>query len=287
MVIPSAAPASVDYDISVSPGTVLENQITYSMMGSPCNGLYNKAQYLARDGRIGGNSAVGPTVNYWVPGVQGLYQRPTLKILDNQNGFSRFRLFGASDNNTSLPVELTKFYITPVNNEYFNLNWETASELNNAGFYIQRSTAGTPFENIGWVSGNGTTSSINKYSFTDRNVIPNTIYYYRLQQIDINQAFKYSNTLSGILNASNDFNVLNIVPNPTTINPQATVFIPENGKIQISIYDILGQNLNDNFISLSKGNNIVDIDMSDLATATYLVKFNYNNTTIIKKIIKN
>lgn len=286
IVTPSVAPTSINYNISVSPGSILENQISYSTMGASCNSTYSKAQYLARDGIIGGNGAVGPTINYWVPGVTGYYQSPTLKTLSNQTGFSRFRIFSASDNNTSLPVELTSFYLTPINNEYFNLIWETASELNNTGFYIQRSTTGLPFENIGWITGNGTTNSIHQYSFADHNVIPNTTYYYRLQQIDLDNLYKYSNTLSGILNLSNTFNVLNIVPNPTTINSQATVFLPEDGKIQISIYNVLGQTIKDNFYSLNKGNNKVDIDMSNLATATYLVKFNFNNTTITKKIIK-
>lgn len=284
---PNNAPTTIDYNITMLPGNTLESQINYSTMGTPCSGLYSKAQYLARNGIIGGNGAVGPTINYWVPGVTGYYQKPTLKTLANQNGFSRFRIFGASDNNTSLPVELTKFTLTPINNEYFNLNWETASEFNNAGFYIQRNTDITPFEDIGWVVGNGTTTSLHEYNFADHDVLPNTLYYYRLKQVDANQTFKYSNTLSGILKSSTDFNIFTISPNPTVSNIQANIYAPENGAMEINIYDILGQNLKSNFTLLNKGNNIININLADLESAMYIIKFKYNNTIITKKIIKD
>jgi len=287
IVSPNVVPTSVNYNISVLPGTVLESQINYATMGATCNSTYAKAQYLARDGKIGGNGAVGPTINYWVPGVTGYYQRPTLKTLSGQTGFSRFRVFGASDNNTSLPVELTKFTLTPINNEYFSLNWETASELNNAGFYIQRSKNGAPFENVGWIAGHGTSSIIHQYSFADRDIEHNTIYYYKLMQLDNDNSFKYSNTLSGILDGASSFDIFSIIPNPANINPEATLFAPENGNVEVTIFDILGQKMKADLFALNKGNNKIIVDMTNLATATYLVKFNFNNNIITKKIVKN
>lgn len=285
IVTPNTSPTAVDYDITVKPGTALETQINYSILGSPCNSIYSKAQYLARNGLIGGDGAVGPTVNF--SGLTGYYQAPNSKTLTSQSGFSRFRIFGASDLNTSLPVELTKFFITPVNNEYFNLDWETASEFNNSGFFIERSTNGTPFQQIGWIIGNGTTNTVHEYSFSDRNVLPNTLYYYRLKQVDFNQAFKYSNTLSGILNTNDNLNVFSIVPNPTISTSQATVYVAESGNLQLSVYDVLGQVIKSTSVALNKGNNTVDINLSNLASATYLVKFQFNNNTLTKRIIKN
>lgn len=282
---PNVSPTSVDYNISVLPGTILENQISYATMGTPCNSLYTKAQYLARDGRIGGNGAVGPTINYWVPGVQGLYQKPTLKTLPNQNGFSRFRIFGATDNNTSLPVELISFTLTPVNNEYFNLHWVTSSETNNKGFYIQRSTNGNSFENIGWIDGHGNSSVSNEYDFIDRNVEPNIVYYYRLMQLDFDNTIAYSNTISGELK-STEFDVFNITPNPTNINPLANIFATKDGVMSLKIFDILGKQIKDEAINLNKGTNKIEIDLTSLPAATYLVAFNLNNKNITKKILK-
>lgn len=281
-VTPQSTPASVNYDITFYPSTNFNASATFTSI--PC-GSFGNVKYLARNGVPGGNLAIlgnSPAFNR----IQGYYSCITGNSLSSQNGFSNFQLWGADNSNTNLPVELTKFFITPVNNEYFNLNWETASELNNAGFYLQRSSNSSPFENIGWIAGNGTTTSVHNYSFADYNVTPGTTYYYRLMQLDNNQTFKYSNVLSGILK-SNDFNVYNIIPNPTTINPLALIFTPEDGVLEISIFDILGNNLKSNRLSLLKGNNNIDIDLSSLAAATYVIKFNFNNTIITKKIIKN
>lgn len=282
-VTPQSVPTSVNYDITVYPSTNFNASATFASI--PC-GSYGNVKYLARNGIPGGDAAIlgnSPAFNR----IQGYYSCITGNVLNAQSGFSNFQLWGADNTGTNLPVELTKFTISPINNEYFNLTWQTVSELNNSGFYIERSINGAPFEQIGWISGNGTTNSIHDYSFADHNVIFNTIYYYRLRQVDFNQQYKYSNTLSGLLNAENTFSVLSVVPNPTTINPEVTVFAPEFGTMQVSVLDILGQNLKSNNIPLSKGNNKIEIDLSNLATATYLLKFDFNNHIIVKKIIKN
>ncbi|MEZ5027135.1 MAG: T9SS type A sorting domain-containing protein [Chitinophagales bacterium] len=284
IVTPNVTPTSVNYNLTVYPGSNLDN-ITYAAMGTPCDDVYSQAKYLARDGRIGGNTAVGPTVNYWVPGVYGLYQSPTGNTISSQNGFSRFRLFGATDNNTSLPIELSSFTITPVNNEYFELNWQTASELNNAGFYLQRSTDGFNFEDIGWVAGNRTSNTINKYSFNDKNVEANIGYYYRLKQIDLDNSFNYSNVLFGKL-IGNNFDILNIYPNPASINPTVTVFSPNDDIVETTIMDVLGRKIKAQSTKLIKGNNSFDLQTEDLASATYLIRFQSNNTTVTKKFVK-
>lgn len=286
IVTPNIAPTSVDYDITVVPGTILENQINYAVMGTPCNTLYPKAQYLARNGRIGGNTSFGPTYIFDVPNVLGLVQAPTLKTITGQDGFSRFRLFGATDDNTSLPVELLSFTLTPINNQYFLLNWETASEFNNAGFYVQRSTDRSNFENIAWIAGNGTTNQAQQYTYADRNVEQNITYYYRLQQIDINHAYKYSNILSGRL-IGTAFEVTDVHPNPSTVNPQVDVYAPNNGLLQTSIIDVLGREVGHQNFELNRGINALTLNLSYLAKASYLLRFNYDNHLITKKFIKN
>lgn len=70
-----------------------------------------------------------------------------------------------------LPVELTGFSARP-RNQFAELEWQTASELNNMGFHIERSTDGRTWTEIGFVSGNGTTSEKHDYTFFDKNPIP-------------------------------------------------------------------------------------------------------------------
>ncbi len=74
----------------------------------------------------------------------------------------------ATWNVTIIPVELTSFTAS-VNDNDVNLNWVTASELNNSGFQVERKSTGE-FEAIGFVPGFGTTSETRSYSFSDVNL---------------------------------------------------------------------------------------------------------------------
>jgi lysophospholipase L1-like esterase len=84
---------------------------------------------------------------------------------------------------TPLPVELTRFSarLTPPNDVL--LEWETATETDNAYFEVQRSPDGKVFEEIGRVAGAGTTVVAQRYTYTDSAATPGTLYY-RLKQVD-------------------------------------------------------------------------------------------------------
>jgi len=78
-----------------------------------------------------------------------------------------------------------------------SLLWETASEINNQGFYIERASESTDdFEVLGWVEGNGNAIAVNRYSFYDSSINTNQNYYYRVQQVDFDGAIDYSNIVA-------------------------------------------------------------------------------------------
>ena len=89
----------------------------------------------------------------------------------------------------TLPVSLLSFTATPSNNAVV-LNWRTATEQNNAGFWLERST-GMPspgkeleFQSIAWLPGAGTASQEQRYRFTDHTPALGWVYY-RLRQRDV------------------------------------------------------------------------------------------------------
>ena len=270
--------ATVAYTLRVHPGPIMD-PVAYVTMGAPCSSPFQKAKYLARNGKIGGDQAVGPTINYWNPGVTGYYQKPTGNILTGQTGFSRFRLFGTTDPmNTSLPVELLTFTVSAVNNEYLHLDWATASELNNAGFAIERSKNGNGgWVDIAWVPGNGTTNTVHRYGYDDKTVSYDTTYYYRLRQTDISGKFNYSWILSGKLIGSNT-KPFSFSPNPTT-NGIVTLYNRNGSKI--ILYDVLGK--------LVKTIPVMEnqFDVSELANGTYYMKvIDTNDESQTYKLLK-
>ena len=99
--------------------------------------------------------------------------------------------------NSAVPVELTSFNSSIVN-DHVQLNWTTATELNNKGFEIARTDQSTVnsrnnnLETVGFVQGNGTSSEVHTYIFKDQNPIAGKLFY-RLKQIDFDGSFEYSN----------------------------------------------------------------------------------------------
>ena len=66
------------------------------------------------------------------------------------------------------------------------LKWTTESEIDNAGFFIYRSeTKDGEFKvvNPTMIKGASTTGERNEYSWTDTTAKPNTVYYYRIEDV--------------------------------------------------------------------------------------------------------
>ncbi|MCK7525628.1 MAG: hypothetical protein MZV64_52510 [Ignavibacteriales bacterium] len=68
------------------------------------------------------------------------------------------------------------------------LTWNTATEVNNQGFEIQRKTTGE-FERVGFVEGKGTTTEVQNYLFRDKDLLSGN-YTYRLKQMDFDGSFR-------------------------------------------------------------------------------------------------
>lgn len=128
------------------------------------------------------------------------------------SGLTSFSQFGIGEGVGTLPVKLIKF-LASADGKAAKLYWETASEINNDKFVIERSTNGIDFLKVGEVKGNGTSQKLNIYSFKDFSP-QNDVNYYRLKQLDFNGKFEYSD----IKFVKFDFKetTFSIYPNPVT-----------------------------------------------------------------------
>ena len=89
-----------------------------------------------------------------------------------------------------LPVELTTF-TAAITSDNVELNWTTATEVNNYGFEIFRQAQNDRWSLLGFVEGHGNSNSQKEYSFVDESVSPG-LYQYRLKQIDTDGSFEFS-----------------------------------------------------------------------------------------------
>ncbi len=98
-------------------------------------------------------------------------------------------IFDCADS-SPLPVELLSFDAIGVGDQV-QLDWKTATELDNDYFLVQHSKNALDFENIDEVDGAGTTTEAQNYQVWDKNPYKG-INYYRLKQVDNNGDFQYS-----------------------------------------------------------------------------------------------
>lgn len=140
-----------------------------------------------------------------------------------------------------LPVELTSFTAKTIGKTIL-LKWQTATEINNFGFEIQRQSRNEVWEQIGFVEGNGNSNSPKDYSFIDKNSNGVGEINYRLKQIDNDGQFEYSDEIS-VNYLLTEFELFQNYPNPfnpsTTISWQTVI----DGNVSIKIYDILGNEI--------------------------------------------
>lgn len=121
---------------------------------------------------------------------------------------------GLNVNGTTLPVVLISFAGSVYENQQMAyLEWSTATEIDNMGFYIEKSLDGRAFEDIGFVAGKGTTKEIQKYAFLDQNLGKNS--YYRLRQVDYDGNREYSDLIFVASPLLSSTNPVTIYPNPT------------------------------------------------------------------------
>jgi hypothetical protein len=147
---------------------------------------------------------------------------------------------------SALPVELTSFSARYVR-EQVELKWQTATELNNYGFAIERSVDGRIWTEVDFVQGAGNSNSPRSYSWTDQlddKLRRNEKLAYRLLQMDRDGSTEYSNIVYVNLGPAPAFVELHkAYPNP--FNPATTVSftLPEAQSVTVRIQNLLGQDV--------------------------------------------
>lgn len=171
--------------------------------------------------------------------------------------------------NSPLPIELIDF---TANYSEFDQSviceWQTASEINNDFFNIERSVDCENWEQIGQVGGAGNSSSPLTYSFQDKN--PNSsISYYRLKQTDFDGSFSYSEIRTVNLPFTSD-ELFIIFPNPT--KNEITISIKTGGWDEVKLYNSIGQQIK---IDVPNGEgNIINLNLDYLEKGIYFICVN-------------
>lgn len=169
-----------------------------------------------------------------------------------------------------VPVTFTQLTAKKRDNNVV-LNWGTVTEINSSYFTIERSTNGRDFTNdLGKVAAAGNSSIQQQYTFTD--ITPyKGLNYYRIKQVDKDGAYTYSNTVA--ISFDKAGSIVVAYPNPVkhTLNVEYTS--NKNGKVQVQVIDARGSVVAQNIYTVTVGRNINSIQISNLASGVYMLKY--------------
>lgn len=228
------------------------------------------------------------STNVAIPSTQNITFLPAnlnFAIFDNNNA-TLWSIGTLTNLSFETPVELTSFSLSKGDNEAI-LYWETATEKNNSGFEVERKIQDGEWQKIGFVSGKGTSTIPQTYTFRDKNLTESRNYYYRLKQVDYNGYFEYSKVMYIYIDVKpRDYSLSANYPNP--FNPTTTIHfsIPENVHVTLQVYDAIGnhvQTLVDE--SRSAGKYEVTFDAAKLASGVYYYRLQAGQFLQTKKLL--
>ena len=194
--------------------------------------------------------------------------------------------FIIGSNGLPLPVTLVSFTAS-AQRDHVYLQWQTASEINNDYFELQRATDPEQFVSIAKISGAGTATTPNQYDYQDFTA-PNGLLYYRLKQTDFDGTTSYSNIVALQYNGNNS-TYLQVYPNPARPN-QAVIsgynFSPET-TVTVTLFGS-GGHLTTTKEVITDRNGSFTLQLTDIAAlqaGLYILRANDNGRAATTKLI--
>jgi hypothetical protein len=196
-----------------------------------------------------------------------------------------------------VPVELTSFTAAYVDGAA-ELRWQTATEENNMGFYVERLAAASDggarlWQQIGFVHGHGSSTQSHSYTFLDSHpsdaALQGGIVMYRLRQVDFDGTTQHSPTVEIQIPLSRGFALEQNHPNPAILGSGRTSIsfqLSEQSDVRLSLYDALGRNVRSIAKGLySSGRHHVDIPLLGLQQGVYYYRLSTGNNVLVRRMM--
>ncbi|MGE5365164.1 MAG: T9SS type A sorting domain-containing protein [Bacteroidota bacterium] len=184
-----------------------------------------------------------------------------------------------------LPVELTSFNAA-IAGSSVSLKWNTATEINNHGFEIERKTAANAgWEKIGFVEGHGNSNSPLNYSYADAKA-PKGSLSYRLKQIDNDGKYTYSSIVEVANNIVEKFELAQNYPNPFNPSTKIKFSLPEKSAVSLRVFNSLGQEVSTLVNGeMEAGTHEASFNASGLPSGIYVCKISAGKYSAVRKMM--
>lgn len=284
-------------------GTEITDMLDYGYWTLTPNSIMLSGTYSVTLNEKGHSNAAGDAHSYCVlKRENALFSWQSLGTHNNETqseisgvaiamrtGLTSFSQFGIGKAAAPLPVELVYFSARPEGSAV-KCEWQTASEVNNDFFTIERSQNGKTFTSAGTQGGAGNSNTTLNYSFSDETPLKG-ISYYRLKQTDFDGKFSYSKIKAvtfSTLKTDAAISISAVAPNPFSENFSVTYSVQQDTEVEISLTNASGQLIYNEKQNASSGTNRFDYaEGLNLPEGIYFVRISFGKDTVVKKIIKN
>ena len=200
------------------------------------------------------------------------------------SGFAFFQTLTLAENMAQLlPIEIIHFDAIVNEDKNVNLNWTTATEINNDYFTIERSKDGVQFEQIEDIQGAGNSLQIRDYKTLDPNPYSG-VSYYRLLQTDFDGTQSHSEIRAVNIQLNQKYS---IYPNPLQEVLHIVGKTSRKGKITIEIFDVLGRTVYSNHIEMGEDVNSIEIsEVSLFEAGNYFLTIRTIDETVNFNLVK-
>ncbi len=185
----------------------------------------------------------------------------------------------------NLPVEFASL-TARAESQGAQLTWQTASETNNTGFYIQHQTSSkNEWTRLGFVEGAGTTSKPQSYQFEVED-LRSGIHKFRLRQVDADGTVHLSRVVSTEIQMRKKARLTTPAPNPVASTARLTFAVKESEKATVTLYNTLGQRVARLYEGRPTPGEQVSLqfDTSTLGSGAYIVRLKAGSAEKTRKI---
>lgn len=173
---------------------------------------------------------------------------------------SSFSYFTVSDDNNPLPVEWLNFEVA-LEEQGTNIQWSTASEIDNDYFMVQRRTKNSGWEDIEEVEGQGYSPNTTHYETTDKEVyqVAEKRVFYRVKQVDYDGTYDFSRIQYIQKDPVQEQN-FEVHPNPFSDKLFVTLDLAHQSTLYITLVDERGVKIVNTSKSLERGKQKLNLD---------------------------
>jgi hypothetical protein len=180
-------------------------------------------------------------------------------------------------NDSPLPIELLTFKAQCLNNKAL-LKWQTASELNNDYFTLEKSFDNQKWTFIAKINAAGNSTSLQNYSFLMNNEESNKLTYFRLKQTDFDGHYSYSSKII-LENCVKSPLTFELYPNPSN----GTLYFNYSGDlsefVSLKIVNAIGEDFK-KFTCFQS-----EINLRNYPAGAYFFQIQFKDRTVVEKII--